>query len=64
MDFNGLITKYGELRFAPDGKDDTGAFMLIDDYKIHVRQDDLSIVLGLPVSEIHPLIDSYSQITR
>ena len=64
MDFNGLINKYGSLRFAPDGKDETGAFMLIDEYKIHIRQDDLAIVLGLPVSEIHPLIDSYSRITR
>ena len=63
MDFNRLIAKYGEVRFSPDGKDDTGAFMLIDEYKIHVRQDDLAIVLGLSVSEIHPLIDSYSRIT-
>jgi hypothetical protein len=64
MDFNGLITKYGELRFVPDGKDESGAFMLIDEYKIHVRQDDLAIVLGLPFSEIHPLIDSYSRVSR
>lgn len=64
MDFNGLITKYGEIRFAPDGKDETGAYMLINEYKIQVRQDDLAIVLGLPVNEIHPLIDSYSRIIR
>ena len=57
MDINRLVTQYSTLRFVPDGKDATGAFMLIDDYKIHVRQDDVAIAVGLPMSDVHPLID-------
>lgn len=59
MDYNGLVLKYGALPFYPDEKDDSGAYMLLDEYKIHVRRDDVSIVIGLPVKEILPLINVY-----
>lgn len=62
MDINRLITQYGALRFIPDGKDATGSYMLVEEYKVHVRQDDLAIVFGLPMSDIHPLIDSFVRI--
>lgn len=61
MDNNSLILKYGRVPFMPAGTDELGTYMLIDDYKIYVRRDDLSFVVGVPVDEMYPLISRLSK---
>ena len=36
--------------------------MHVDGYKLHVRQNDVSLVQGLSISEFHPLIDSFQKV--
>lgn len=56
MDITTLLNKHGNKTFKVDAKDEFGVFMLVEGFKIHIRQDDVSLVIGLPISEFHPLI--------
>jgi len=62
MDINALLIKHGNKTFRVDAEDDLGVFMHVEGYKIHVRQDDVSLVTGLPISECHPLIDGLQKV--
>ncbi len=62
MDANGLLKKHSETQFEPCGKDDYGAYMIIEDYVIHVRSDDLPITQGQALSEIWPLVNKFQRI--
>jgi hypothetical protein len=61
MDINALILLHGNKRFKVDTQDDLGVFMHVDGYKLHVRQNDVSLVQGLSISEFYPLIDSFQK---
>lgn len=56
MDMNALLIKHGNKAFKVDSEDELGVFMLVEGYKVQVRQDDASLVLGMPLSEFQPLI--------
>lgn len=62
MDINALLVKHGNMTFQVDTEDELGVFMHLEGYKIHVRQDDVSLAMGMPVSEFHPLIDSWQKV--
>lgn len=57
MDINALIVLHGNKKFKVDAQDELGGFMQVDGYKIHVRKDDVNLVEGMSISDIHPLID-------
>ena len=57
MDTEGLMAEYANTQFQPSGKDDTGAYMIMGDYIVHVRNDDLLITQGQPLKDIWPLVD-------
>ena len=59
MDISTLLTLHGNKTFKIDAEDELGVFMHLDGYKIHVRQDDVSLAKGLLMTEFHPLIDSF-----
>ena len=60
MDTQGLLKKHADTVFQPQGKDETGAFMIVDDVLIHVRNADLLISQGQALKEIWPLVDKIS----
>jgi hypothetical protein len=62
MDINSLLLQHGNKTFQVDAEDDLGVFMFVDGYKIHIRQNDVSLAQGLPICEFHPLIDSVKKI--
>ena len=57
MDTQGLLEKHAETRFRPVGKDDTGAFMVIEDLLIHVPRSDILMAEGQALKEIWPFVD-------
>lgn len=62
LDINALLIKHGNKIFKVDAEDELDVFMHIEGYKIHVRQDDVSLVMGMPISEFHPLIDGLQKV--
>jgi hypothetical protein len=62
MDINTLILLHGSMTFKVDAEDESGVFMHIDGYRLHVRRDDVSLAQGLSMSEFHPLIDSFIKV--
>jgi hypothetical protein len=62
MEINGLILLHGNKTFKVDTQEKLGGFMHVDGYKLHVRQNDVSLVQGLSISEFHPLIDSFQKV--
>ena len=57
MDAEGLMAQFANTLFKPNGKDDTGAYMVIGEYLVHVRTDDLLITQGMALKDIWPLVD-------
>ena len=57
MDVHNLVAKHADVLFAPDGQDEHGVYMMLNDHRIHVRHDDSALVLGLPLHEAWPLVD-------
>lgn len=62
MDINALLMKHGNKTFKADKQDEYGAYMCVDEYKIHIRSDDISLAEGLPIHECRPLIDSLEKL--
>jgi hypothetical protein len=60
MDMNALIRQHGDKQFKVDGKDEFGAYMVLDEYTVHLRYDDLLLTEGLTFNQIHPLITKVS----
>ncbi len=57
MDVNGLLSKYAQHKFVPNGADRFGVYMQIDHYRIHVRHDDAPLVKGMVLRDAWPLVD-------
>jgi hypothetical protein len=64
MDINALILQHGHERFKADTHDELGGVMYVDGYKIHVRQDDVSLADGMLLSECHPLINHLQKVQK
>lgn len=64
MDINGLILQHGHERFKVDTLDELGGVMHLDGYKIHIRQDDVSLANGMLISECHPLINNLQKLPK
>jgi hypothetical protein len=62
MDINTLLIMHGNKTFKADAEDELGVFMFVDGYKIHVRQDDVSLVMGKPLREFYPLINGLQKV--
>lgn len=62
MDINigNLLKQYGHVVFEPDGRDELNTYMIVDNYKVHVRNDDAALVQGLSFRQFHPLINKLS----
>ena len=58
MDTQGLLEKHADTEFQPIGKDDTGAFMILDDKLIHIRNADVLMSEGQTLREIWPFVDA------
>ncbi|PKG92903.1 hypothetical protein [Paraglaciecola sp. MB-3u-78] len=61
MEINGLILLHGNKTFKVDTQDKLVVFMHVDGYKRHVRQNNVSLVQGLSISEFHILVDSFQK---
>jgi len=62
MGINTLLIEHGNKTFKIDAKDELGVFMHVEGYKIHIRQDDVSLVMGKLLSEFHPLINGLQKV--
>lgn len=62
MDAFGLLEKHAETQFQPVGKDETGAYMIIEDYVIHVRSADVLITEGQALKDIWPFVDKVQNV--
>jgi hypothetical protein len=49
MDINELILLHGHKTFKVDTQDELGVFKHVDGYKLHVCQNDVSLVKGLTI---------------
>ena len=62
MDTEGLMAQHANTEFRPNGKDETGAYMIMGDYIVHVRSDDILITQGQALKDIWPLVDRVQEI--
>ena len=58
MHINALLVLHGNKTFKVDAEDELGVYMHVDGFRLYIRQDDVSLAKGMPISEFHPFINS------
>ncbi len=62
MKLQNLIKQYAQTLFTPDGQDESGVYMVVGDYRLHVRNDDAVLIKGMPLSDVWALVDNVTQL--